>query len=262
MSFSGAIFDIDGVLVNSPHEQSWRDTLQQLMNGPWSAVLPQTSYSPERFTTAVYQEFIAGKPRLAGATAALEYFGVPDAPQRAEEYAVQKQEQVVRLIEAGQFTAFADALRFLLATRAAGIPVAAASSSKNARLFLEQIRLDTFAADHGLVYPFVGPGLTLLHFFDADVTGRDFAVGKPHPEIFLTAARELGVEPAGCFVVEDATSGVVAAKAGGMQALGVARYDDQALLRAAGADLVVTSLDDVSPKALTAGRLQHKGAHA
>ena len=50
-------------------------------------MLPQTSYSPERFTTAVYQEFVAGKPRLAGATAALEYFGVPDAPQRAEEYA-------------------------------------------------------------------------------------------------------------------------------------------------------------------------------
>ena len=51
------------------------------------ALQSQTSYSPERFTTAVYQEFVAGKPRLAGATSALEYFGVPDAPQRAQEYA-------------------------------------------------------------------------------------------------------------------------------------------------------------------------------
>jgi len=259
MSFSGAIFDIDGVLVDSPHERAWRDTLQQLMQGPWSAVLPQTTYSPERFSTAVYQEFVAGKPRLAGATAALEYFGVPDAPQRAEEYAVHKQQQVVRLIEAGQFMAFPDALRFLLATKAAGIPVAAASSSKNAKLFLQQIRLDSFAQQHGLDYKFISPNLTLLHFFDADVTGRDFEHGKPHPEIFLTAAHELGVEPGRCFVVEDATSGVQAAKAGGMQALGVARYDDEALLAAAGADLVVTSLDDVSLEAIAAGRLS-KGA--
>lgn len=261
MGFDGAIFDIDGVLVDSPHEHAWRDTLEQLMHGPWSDVLPRTSYSPERFTTAVYQEFVAGKPRLAGATAALEYFGVPDAPRRAQEYALRKQGQVVRLIEAGQFTAFGDALRFLLAVKAAGIPVAAASSSKNAKLFLRQIRLDTFAAQQGLEYRLVSPELTLLEFFDADVTGRDFALGKPHPEIFLTAARELGVEAGRCFVVEDATSGVQAAKAGGMQALGVARYDDQQLLQAAGADLVVTSLDDVSLAALAAGRLS-TGAHA
>lgn len=261
MSFGGAIFDIDGVLVDSPHEHAWRDTLQQMMQGPWHDILPQTTYRPERFTTAVYQEFVAGKPRLAGATAALEYFGVPDAPRRAEEYALHKQEQVVRLIEAGQFTAFADALRFLLAVKAAGIPVAAASSSKNAKLFLRQIRLDTFAAEQGLAYRFISPNLTLLGFFDADVTGRDFALGKPHPEIFLTAARELGVEPERCFVVEDATSGVVAAKAGGMQALGVARYDDEALLAAALADLVVTSLDEVSLEALAAERLESKGTH-
>jgi hypothetical protein len=84
-----------------------------------------------------------------------------------------------------------------------------------------------------------------LEFFDADISGRDFAQGKPHPEIFLTGAAELGVPPEHCFVVEDATSGVQAAKAGGMAALGVARASDEALLAAANADLVVTSLDDV-----------------
>lgn len=256
MSFRGAIFDVDGVLVDSPHERAWRDTLQSLMANEWRDLQAQTTYRPDRFTTAVYQEFVAGKPRMSGAQAALQYFGIPDAAQRAVQYAAQKQEQVVRLIEAGEFTAFADALRFLLAVKAAGIKVAAASSSKNAKLFLRQIRLDTFADQHQLRYDFVQPGSTLLTFFDADVTGRDFAQGKPHPQIFVTAAQELGVEPRACFVVEDATSGVQAAKAGNMAALGVARLNDEALLQAAGADLVVTTLDDVALDALKQGRLE------
>lgn len=262
MSFRGAIFDVDGVLVDSPHERAWRETLQQLMQHEWRDLLPQTTYSPERYTTAVYQEFVAGKPRMSGATSALEYFGVPDAAQRAEEYAERKQQQVVTLIEAGEFLAFPDALRFLLAVKAAGIRVAAASSSKNARLFLKQIRLDTFAAEQQLSYELIQPGLTLLSFFDADVTGRDFAQGKPHPEIFLTAARELGIDPAACFVVEDATSGVQAAKAGNMAALGVARLHDERLLAAAGADLVVTTLDVVDLAALAQGRLEQRSVRA
>ena len=45
--------------------------------------------------------------------------------------------------------------------------------------------------------------------------------------IFLTAAEELGLSPEACFVIEDATSGVQAAKAGGFAAIGVARLGDQ-----------------------------------
>lgn len=261
MSYRGAIFDVDGVLVDSPHERAWRETLQQLMTNEWRDLQPQTTYRPERFTTAVYQEFVAGKPRMSGATAALAYFGVPDAATRAVEYADRKQQQVVALIKAGQFVAFPDALRFILNLKAQGMRVAAASSSKNAKLFLEQIRLDTFAAEQGLRYDFVTPGLTLLNFFDADVTGRDFAQGKPHPEIFLTAARELGIVPEQCVVLEDATAGVQAARAGNMAAIGVARLNDEALLEAAGADLVVASLDDVALDALAAGRLEHRRTH-
>ena len=108
-----------------------------------------------------------------------------------------------------------------------GIRVAAASSSKNARLFLERIRLDTFAAEQRLDYDFIRDGMTLQELFDADISGRDFPKGKPDPTIFLTAAQELGVRPADCFVVEDATSGIQAAKAAGMAALGVARLDDR-----------------------------------
>ena len=257
--FRGAIFDVDGVLVDSPHEQAWRDALEELFKTEWEDLAGRTSYAPEKFTPQVYQQVMSGKPRMSGALAALEYFEVPEAQERTEAYAARKQDLVIELIDAGKFHAYPDALRFALALRAAGILVGAASSSKNAGLFLRQIRLDTFAAEEGLDYDFVTDGLTLLDFFDADVSGRDFAQGKPHPEIFLTAAEELGTPPAETFVVEDAVSGVEAAKAGEMAALGLSRADDFDELAAADADLVVTSLDDVDLGALAEGRLAGKG---
>ena len=170
-------------------------------------------------------------------------------------YADRKQEMVVELIEAGEFEAYPDALRFVLAVKNAGIPTAAASSSKNAGLFLRQIRLDTFAAEEGLSYDFVTEGLSLLDFFDVDISGRDFPRGKPDPEIFVTGARELEEPAERCFVVEDAVSGIQAAKGGDLAALGLARADDADILADAGADLVVTSLDDVDVGGLSEGRL-------
>jgi beta-phosphoglucomutase len=257
--FRGSVFDVDGVLVDSPHEAAWRDALKELMETEWDGVREQSTWSPEAFTPQVYQQVMSGKPRMSGALAALEHFEVPDAQARAEVYAERKQAMVVALIEDGKFKAYPDALRFVLAMRAAGIVVAAASSSKNAGLFLRQIRLDTFAEQEGLDYDFVTPGLSLLDFFDADISGRDFAQGKPHPEIFLTAAEELGTSPSVTFVIEDAVSGVQAAKAGEMAALGIARADDSDALAGADADLVVTSLDDVDLDQLASGQLARKG---
>ena len=95
----------------------------------------------------------------------------------------------------------------------------------------------------------------MLDYFDADVSGRDLAHGKPHPELFLTAARELGVSPELSVVMEDAAAGVEAAKAGAMGAIGIARKDDAELLAAAGADIVVRTLDEVDLAALSDGRL-------
>ena len=199
-SFDGAIFDIDGVLVDSPHEPAWRETLRELMETSWADIRPQTTWAPERFTSRVYQEFVAGKPRMSGARAALGYFGLPDDNELVEEYAERKQRMVVGLIEAGQFTAFPDALRLLLAVRAAGIRVAAASSSKNTGLMLSRVRLDTLANEHHLELDLIQPGRTLLDVIDVDISGRSFKQGKPHPEIFLSASRELGVPAQACFV--------------------------------------------------------------
>jgi beta-phosphoglucomutase len=241
MSFAGAILDVDGVLVDSPHERAWRDTLRELMDGDWRDIRRRTSYAPERFTHEVYQHEVAGKPRMSGARAALEHFGVPDVEELAGPYAERKQQRIVELAAAGEFTAFPDALRLVLRLRAAGIAIATASSSKNAALFLRAIRLGSSS-----------PGLTLLDFVDADISGRDFARGKPDPEIFLAAAAALGIAPRACFVVEDAVAGIAAAVAGGMAALGVARGGEEAELAAAGADLVVTTLDQVDVSRLAA----------
>lgn len=277
MKYLGAIFDVDGVLVDSPHERAWRESLQRLMQGAWRELAPQTSYTPDRFTTAVYQEYVAGKPRMAGAKAALDFFGVPDMDgSRAREYAATKQEYLLKLVEAGEFTAFDDALRLVLRLRAAGLKLGVASSSKNANMFLQRVPIGRFAArerernaiggdmdasvdtgmdietvDHSALATLHIPAdATLLDVFDANVSGRDFAHGKPDPEMFLACAAELGLPPEQCLVVEDAQSGVQAAKAGGMAAIGIARFGDEALLRAAHADYVVTSLDDIDVDAL------------
>ncbi len=255
----GGIFDVDGVLVDSPHERAWRESLQQLMETDWRELRPATGYPPARFSHAFYQGVMAGKPRLAGARAALEALGVPEAERRAIEYADRKQRRVGELIEAGEFHAFPDALRFLLAVKRVGLRVASASSSRNARAMLERIRLDVFAAEQGLDSSTVRAGLTLMDAFDADVTGRDFARGKPDPMIFLAAAAELRLPPGSCMVVEDAPAGIEAARAGGMAALAVARQHDAGMLREAGAHLLVGSLDEVDADALVDGRLERKG---
>jgi beta-phosphoglucomutase len=225
---SAGIFDVDGVLLASPHERAWRDALEDAPD-------------ERRFTTAMYQSEVAGKPRLAGALAALRALGRPHADQQAAGYAERKQRRLEELIHAGAVNAFPDALRFVRAIMALGWPMAVASSSKNANEMMKLVRLD---ADH-----------SLLEVFGSNVCGRDLKQGKPNPEIFLLAAADLPAAPGNCFVVEDAPAGIEAACAGGMTGLGVARLHDADSLRAAGASLVVTSLDEVSIEELSRGRL-------
>lgn len=239
-SFQAAIFDVDGVLVDSPHEQAWREALRRMMEGPWRDLAPRTRYTPAAFTTAVYLAELAGRPRMEGAAAALRFFGVPDpGGARARQYAEAKQAMIEELIGRGAFTAFDDGARLLLRLKAAGLRLAAASSSKNANAFLARVHVGDRA---------------MLDLFDANLCGRELPRGKPHPAIFLMAAAELGLPPEACLVVEDAVSGVQAARAGGMACVGVARLGDEAQLRAAGATVVVASLDDLRLEELDTGR--------
>jgi beta-phosphoglucomutase len=234
--FAGAIFDVDGVLLDSPHERAWREALDGLMHGEWEG--PATGWRPGAFTPQVYQSLVSGRPRASGARAVLEHFGVPDAAQRAQLLGEHKQARLLELITAGELHAYPDALRFVDAVREAGIPVAVASSSANAPLLLASI------------------GLAV----DRDVSGRVAGPGKPDPAIFLAAAAALDVPPERCFVVEDAVAGIRAARAAGVAALGVARAHDADALAETGAGLVVRSLDDVDLAGLAEGRLAARTA--
>jgi beta-phosphoglucomutase len=235
-SLAAVIFDVDGVIVASPHEQAWREALEGITD-------------PPRLTTAIYQTYVAGKPRMDGARAVLAQLGIVDPGGLAERYADAKQRRIETLIAAGSFAAFPDALRFIADVKQTGWRLALASSSKNAAAMLRQIAMPS--------------GQNLLAMFDADLSGVDLQHGKPDPEIFIRAAKAIGVSPVRCLVVEDAPAGVAAGVAGGMATLGVARLDDAALLRHAGADLVVQGLDDVDTGALAEGwlRVQPTGRH-
>ena len=82
--------------------------------------------------------------------------------------------------------------------------------------------------------------------FDVEVTGEMVTLGKPDPETFLTAARELGIEPNRCLVLEDSPNGIRAAKAAGMVCIAIPN-DDTSGLDLTMADAVLASLKDVLP---------------
>ena len=224
---SAVIFDVDGVLLDSPHEAAWRQALAGLVE-------------PGRLTGELYQAVVAGKPRLDGARAVLAALGVPE--DRAEDYATAKQAVLSAMIAAGQFTVFDDGVAFLRDLKRRGLKIAAASSSKNANRMMALIELPG--------------GGRLLDAFDANLCGCEVAHGKPDPEIFRRAADALATAPAQCLVVEDAGAGIAAGRAGGMRTLGIARHGDAALLVAAQAELVVTSLSHVDVICLHEGRLR------
>lgn len=89
-------------------------------------------------------------------------------------------------------------------------------------------------------------------FFGAVVHGDMVVRGKPAPDIFLRAAHLLGRSPAECVVIEDAPTGVRAAVAAGMRAVGVLTNHSAAELRAAGAAAIATTLAEIAPPMLLA----------
>ncbi len=85
--------------------------------------------------------------------------------------------------------------------------------------------------------------LGLRQYLTALVSGETVARGKPAPDIFLKAAKELGIDPGQCLVIEDAVAGVQAAHAAGMRRIAVAGNRDIPGLREA--ELMVKSLTEV-----------------
>ncbi len=211
MTLQGVIFDLDGVLVDTvpAHYAAWERLFRE---------------EGFHFDEAVYHDKVDGRPRRDGVAAVME--GESDA--RIDAAAARKDGFFLDLIEQGKFSVFDDAVGFLDQCRAMGLKLATASSSRNVRHILTKVGLiDRFAAVIG---------------------GDDILRGKPDPSIFLTAASRIGVPVPACAVIEDATSGVRAAKAGGFYCLGLDRAHQPARLD--GADLIVNDLLSVTPEAL------------
>ena len=150
----GAIFDVDGVLVDSPHERAWRESLDELMQGEWAGIAAQTRWRPGALTSALYAEHVAGKPREDGARAALEALGIPDG-DRVQRYSEAKQALVAKLIQQDAFRPFDDGVGLLLRLKDAGLRVAAASSSRNAGELLARVRVAEVCRRRGESYGFV-----------------------------------------------------------------------------------------------------------
>lgn len=91
----------------------------------------------------------------------------------------------------------------------------------------------------------------LEHWFEARVCANDVTHCKPSPEIFLTAAERLGLQPEECIVFEDALSGVEAAKAAGMKVVTLTTTLPRERLVEAGADLIIDSFSEVNYEILS-----------
>lgn len=128
----------------------------------------------------------------------------------------------------GRLKALPGALDFTKACRERGLKLAIATSA-------DRMKLNGMLPEIGLP----------ADRFDAIVTGSEVTHKKPDPEIFLTAARRIGLSPRDCIVVEDAASGVKAAKAAGSRCLGLTTSLDAGTLRELGADWIAPNLAGV-----------------
>ncbi|MEQ8845583.1 MAG: beta-phosphoglucomutase [Phycisphaerales bacterium] len=206
------IFDVDGVLVRTDalHEKSWR-TLAQQEGLPFPEGLPDQLRGVSRERSL---ELVLG-----------DALGRYSEEQRA---ALMASKNAAFLEEVHAMTP-ADTLpgvRELLGQlREAGVKLAAASASRNARLVLDRVEL--------------------TNALDAIVDGHDAPRPKPDPQCFLLAAEKLGCDPARCVVVEDAPAGVEAAVNAGMRVVGVGPVQRDPRVALGAASLASIALQDV-----------------
>lgn len=84
------------------------------------------------------------------------------------------------------------------------------------KAYAESIPMGIGSAALPMNINYVLDGLHIRHYFKAIVSAVDVTISKPHPETFLSCAKQLGVEPENCIVFEDSPKGVLAAKTAGM----------------------------------------------
>lgn len=231
------VYDLDGVVTRTStlHASAWK----ALFDGYLKERAARTGEPFVPFDKADdYMAYVDGKPRYDGVQSFLESRGIhlpwgdPQDPPHAETVCGlgnRKNALFRKVVEEEGVDIFPGAVRFIRETRAAGIRAALCSSSKNARLILEQAGL--------------------LELFDAIVDGIVAAEarlpGKPAPDTFIEAARQVGAAPEAAAIVEDATVGVAAGRAGNFKlVIGIDQGAGADTLMQHGADVVVSDLGD------------------
>jgi beta-phosphoglucomutase len=206
MPLKGIIFDLDGVLVDTVpmHFRAWR------------RMLTDYGYS---FDFSDYRDLVDGRPRFDGARAVM----VNHTDAEVREAAGRKNDYYREMIGRGEFVVFEAAARLVNECRVRGYALATASSSVN---------VDELLVKAGI-----------REAFSAVIGGDDIVRGKPAPDIFLAAARELDLQPGDCAVIEDSVFGVQAAKAGGFRCVRLAPEGNIGIQP--DADLVLHSLDEL-----------------
>ena len=236
-SFRAAIFDLDGVITRTArlHALAWKRMFDAFLEARDDGTgEPHAPFDIEDD----YRTYVDGRPRYEGAQVFLDArgidlpFGEPDdAPGDGTVCALgnRKNEIFRELVQEEGVETWVDAIERIGAWRDRGIKTALITSSRNGRFILEQANL--------------------TDLFDVRIDGLDAADegldGKPAPDVFLAAARRLGVDPSDAVVIEDAVAGVEAGRAGGFGlVIGVAR-DGGGALAEHGADVVVRDLREL-----------------
>ncbi|KAA9107591.1 HAD family hydrolase [Microbacterium rhizomatis] len=228
-TYDAVLFDLDGVITPTAevHMDAWRAMFDTLFT-EWDITPP--------YGEADYFEYLDGKKRYDGVASLLRSrdvevpWGDPSDPPTADTVCGignRKNEFFARVLREEGIVAYPGSIAVLDVLAAAGTPIAIVSSSKNAREVLTSAGIiDRFPV-----------------IMDGVIAERDHLASKPAPDVFVEAARMLGVAPARSAAVEDALSGVASAAAGGFGlVVGVDRGVGADALREAGADLVVPDL--------------------
>lgn len=244
-NFRAFAFDLDGVVTKTAevHAAAWKALFDELL----ARRAGDQSWKPFDGDRE-YRAYVDGKPRRDGLRSFLAARGItvpegaPDDGAEVETiYGLAERKNRYlseRLAERG-IELYDDAVDLLLQAIAQGSRLAVVTSSQNGPAVLAAARL--------------------TDVFDVRVDGNDLERlhlrGKPAPDSFLEAARQLGVEPGRTVVIEDAVAGVQAGRAGGFGlVIGIDRTGHANALREAGAHIVVTSLREI--------KLVHGDAHA
>lgn len=185
----GIIFDLDGVLVSTDemHYQAWKRLAQEL---------GITGFSRED------NQRQRGVSRMASLEVVLEKAERTYTDEEKTEFAERKNNYYLELLEdMDESAVLEDVKKVLKELKEKGLLLAVGSASKNAPVILGKTGL--------------------MPYLDKISCGLDTTKSKPDPEVFLVAAKKLGLSPKDCLVVEDSAAGIEAAAAGGMKSLGV-----------------------------------------